>query len=99
MPKTKRNVLKKNTANAISYTLDAVNWLTRLYDEFIPTHPDHAEYLQLMGTLLLQVNEMLHDFWRKTWGPGEVNWEAWATVRPAFRENSTTKEIYAKKAE
>ena len=94
MPRTKRDKLKRECANAISYLFDAMYWTERLYDTFKPVHPEYGDYLAAIETAILQCNEMLHDFWRKTWGDNEVNWSAYSTVR-SVASSPGRKEIYA----
>jgi hypothetical protein len=97
MPRTKRDKLRRYLANAISYIDDSLAWIMVLHEVFLPVHPEHAAYLQLTATLLLQAQEQMKDFWLKTWGPGAENWKDWATVMPAFERGP--KEVHGDKTE
>ena len=84
MPRRKRDHLKRAIANAISYTQDAASWVIVLHDQFAGVHDDYAAYLELIMVTQAQAKAMLLDFWKKSLGTDEVNWEAYTTIKTAF---------------
>jgi len=68
MPKTKRDYLKRTTAQAYHNIERALENIHYLHEVFEPHHPDYAEYLKLIARNLIITQNFILDFWEKAWG-------------------------------
>lgn len=75
MPKTKRDILKRDMAAAINHLVSAQQLVGRVFDQFDQVHPDYAEFLVLIGQSMEVSNRLMRDFWGLAWGkvPEDVN--------------------------
>lgn len=77
MPTNTRTHLRRKLANAI-HDLDlVVTHLIELYEIFGEHHADLQEYLDIQITGLLQIKEMMLDFWARAWGARPDDYERW----------------------
>lgn len=77
MPKTKRDYLKRTTAQAYHNIDRALLCLKELHETFKPYHPKHAELLALISNILIKAQEFILEFWTLSWGKPPDNIEAW----------------------
>jgi len=68
MPKTKRDYLKRTTAQAYHNIERAIANIQKLHEVFLPHHPDYAQYLELIAHNLVITQGFILDFWKKAWG-------------------------------
>jgi len=69
MGKTKRDMLKREVAQALHDLDRAGQNLHTLYTHFAPVHPEYGLYLQVIAESIQVTYEMLLKFWDHAWGP------------------------------
>lgn len=80
MPKTKRDLMKRQVGHVYNNLNLAGGHLQQLIDEFQPVHPELAEVLEAMqGGILVQL-EMLNKFVFACWGVIDPPWDSWRNV-------------------
>ena len=77
MPKTHRDVLKREAAQ-IYLGLDRVMQTTiGLKAIFDPVHPELSVALDAVLEGCLMSQELVKKFWREAWGQETIRWESW----------------------
>lgn len=77
MPKTKRDLLKMKTAQALHHLDGALEDIKDLEETFRPQHPKYADYLIAICKPILISQEWLLDFWEKAWGKRPEDYNVW----------------------
>ena len=80
MPKTKRDLLKRQTAYAHSAIERATIHLNEVAAPFQDQHPELAEPLYMLIVMLQDGNKLLENWVEQVWGRDNVDWEAWANT-------------------
>jgi hypothetical protein len=80
MPRKKRERLKRIMAQAHYHADESIRRVAQLHDMFEPVHPTHAEYLMLICQSIYQSQEMMKDFWQKSWGVWPKNLEVYQGI-------------------
>ena len=68
MPKTKRDLMKRDIAAGVNHIQSAQGLIGRVYNQFDGVHEDYAEFLVLIAQSMEISNRLLLDFWRLAWG-------------------------------
>lgn len=68
MAQTKRDKLKRTTAQAYNDLDRAMANVLELKAVFAPVHPDFAEYLEKIAKAILVCQQFLLAFWKLAWG-------------------------------
>ena len=79
MPKTKRDYLKRQLAQAYHHLDVSLERLLPLKTLFEPVHPEHAEGLQIALETILQAQQIIIAFAEITWGMNEESIRAYRT--------------------
>lgn len=75
MAKSKHDLLKRETAQAL-HDLDRTGGnLYSLYQTFLPVHPDYAEYLKAIAENIQISYDMILKFWDHAWGPHPTTYD------------------------
>lgn len=77
MPKTKRDLMKRQLAHAYNNFNLAGGHLQVVIDEFKPVHPELAEGLELCQALILQAMNLLVAFATIAWNNPSPDWDSW----------------------
>ena len=88
MPKTKRDLLKRQMAHAYNNIKRAIGHLSNVETEFHNVHPELAEGLQVAMVALNDFLSLLDHFAAEAWGRDSINWEAHANVPERTKEIS-----------
>jgi len=81
MPKTKRDMLRRQAAHAYNNLMLAMQHLGNIHDAFEPVHPEMAQHLL---TTILTINvalDCVKAFVRAAWCKEEPDWDSWRNVR------------------
>lgn len=77
MPKSHRDLLKRQLAHAY-YDLDlAGEHITNVVEEFAPVHPELIEPLTAILAGILIQQDVLKTFVRDVWGIDNPDWHSW----------------------
>jgi len=87
MPKSKRDLLKRQIAHAYRNVSTAMDHIAQVEEPFAEQHEDFAKYLQVMIVTLDAVRNGLKDFCVKAWGSFPDNWETWRNVGNPDKSN------------
>jgi hypothetical protein len=96
MPKTKRDFLKRSVAQAVNHIEEAQIDLLSLKEIFAPVHPEQAQMLEAILTILETGISFISDFCMKTWNTLPPTWNAWrnpGTHEPAYTEEQAPDEL------
>jgi len=77
MPKTNRDVLKREVAQAYFHYERAMEVLVALKAIFEPVHPDLSAALDVVLQASLASQALLTAFWTEAWGQETIRWESW----------------------
>jgi hypothetical protein len=81
MPKTKRDMLKRQVAHAYSNCFRAQIHIASVWQQFKDVHPEDAEALNVMLQTLELTIDMLEKFANKAWLLDASEIEEWRNVR------------------
>ncbi len=74
MTRKERRYAKRSTRWCYRMMDKSLAYLQNLHTIFAPTHPGHAELLELIATMQLQTQQKLEEFYRLTWGTVPGDW-------------------------
>ncbi|MBU1621899.1 MAG: hypothetical protein KJ604_20780 [Gammaproteobacteria bacterium] len=77
MPKTRRDYLKREVAQAylgLERVMECVHVIEEIFHE---PHPDLAIALEVVLQASLASQEILRKFWCAAWGQEDPRWESW----------------------
>jgi len=80
MPKSKRDLLKRQVGHSYRNVSLAINHLAKVEHSFAVHHEDFAQYLQVMIVTLDAVRDGIRDFSLKAWGKFPDDPESWRNV-------------------
>lgn len=80
MPKSKRDLLKRQMAYAHRNIENAMGHLSNVEEPFNEQHPELAEALQVAIVALSDINGLLDNFAKEVWGRDAVNWDSYANL-------------------
>lgn len=80
MPKTKRDLLKRQLAHAYNNCDLAGAHLQQIIVAFEPVHPELAEPLVVAQQTLLAIMEVMRKFADVSWGIIDPPWDSWRNV-------------------
>jgi hypothetical protein len=80
MPKTKRDLLKRQIAHAYNNITLAVEHLAMVEAPFHDVHPELAEAIQVSIVGLTEVKHVLEQFIKAAWGSLPADFETWRNV-------------------
>lgn len=80
MPKSHRDLLKRQLAHCYNNLMLAGGHLQQVIDEFKPVHPELSAPLEaIQDGIILQIN-LLHHFVFDVWGVMDPAWDSWRNV-------------------
>ena len=80
MPKTHRDLLKRQIAHAHNNLDLAIDHIAQVAIQFESVHPELEEGLVIASSLINQADEVLKAFVMAAWGREDVEWETWRNV-------------------
>ena len=80
MPKTHRDLLKRQVAHAHNNLQLGINHISIVGVQFDGVHPELAEGLKIAIELITQADELLKVFVQAAWGKDEINWDSWRNL-------------------
>jgi hypothetical protein len=89
MPKTTRDVLKRQVGHSYANLERAAEHLVLTRQSFETQHPELTEYLDVIITGTLTVQGLVKDFWVRCWGPFPEDVEKWRNTGERYRDEET----------
>ena len=80
MPKSKRDLLKRQIAHAHNNITLAIEHLAAVEAPFHDVHPELAEAMQVSIVGLTEVKRVIEQFIVAAWGHMPDDWETWRNV-------------------
>lgn len=80
MPKTKRDLIKRQMAHAHNNLDTAAKHLIMVHTDFEEVHPDYAMMLSEMINGCLMINQCIDKFFADAWGDDDPNYESLRNV-------------------
>ena len=80
MPKTKRDLIRRQVAHAVENIQLAMNHLGQVEEPFRDPHPELAEPLQMVIGSLDLCLDVIKSFCLSAWGRIPEDWETWRNV-------------------
>jgi len=77
MAKSKRDILKREVAQAWYHHQRSMEVLLGLKAIFDPVHPELSVALDLAMEADLACQGLLEKFWTEAWGQETIRWESW----------------------
>lgn len=77
MAKSHRDLMKRTLAQAVNHINAAATDISSLEDEFRPVHPNLANGLVAMLSLLAETLKLINVFAELAWQMKDPNWDAW----------------------
>lgn len=88
MPKTKRDLIKRQMGHSYNNIKRAMGHLANVEVEFHDVHPELAEPLQVLIVALGDMLGLIDHFASQAWGRDSIDWEAYANVPERTKEIS-----------
>lgn len=88
MPKSKRDLLRRQVAHAHNNVeLSAVH-LIQVHDAFKEVHPDLAAPLAMLINNQIEVKSAIERWASDVWGRESIDWDSWRNVPEPNREDN-----------
>jgi len=92
MPKTHRDLLKRQVAHAHNNLVLAIDHIAQVGIEFEGVHPELEEGLVIATSLINQADEVMKAFVMAAWGKEDVAWDSWRNVGNMTRSEKELKQ-------